>query len=177
MTMRVTKLDAARRQLQTAIQLWFEDGDVISVHTLSAAAHGIIHDLNRAKKGPPLLFDSPTFDKKFKQQAVSILKSFENFCKHADSRKHKETEMEFEPEATIGFIFTCIYGLTFLKEPLTPLETAFRSWVWVNRPNFLNEEIKKAVAENIEAKRLEVMRSIPKNKFLKTLLKVSGRTN
>src|SRR5207245_10811773 len=32
----VTKLDAARRQLRTAIRLWFEEGDPVSIHTLAA---------------------------------------------------------------------------------------------------------------------------------------------
>jgi hypothetical protein len=34
----VTKLDAARRQLKTAIRHGFEDGDPVAIHTLIAAA-------------------------------------------------------------------------------------------------------------------------------------------
>jgi hypothetical protein len=172
-TQTITKLEAARRQLDTAINLWFMDGDAVSVHTLAAAAHGIIHDLNRVKKGPPLLFDSPTIDAQFKKEAIRILKSFENFCKHADLRKQKETEMEFDSEVTIGFIFACLYGVAFLGYHLNGVELAFRSWVWVNRPQFLNYQLKKTVADRIEIKRLETLRIIPKGEFLKHFLKVS----
>jgi hypothetical protein len=35
----VTKLDAARRQLRTAIHLWFNDGDPVSIHALAFAAY------------------------------------------------------------------------------------------------------------------------------------------
>jgi hypothetical protein len=45
----VTKLDAARRQLKTAIKLWFEDGDPVAIHTLIVAAYEIIDILAGAK--------------------------------------------------------------------------------------------------------------------------------
>jgi hypothetical protein len=54
----VTKLDAAKRQLRTALRLWFDDGDPVSIHTLLAAAHEIIHTLYRRKGLRDLLFDS-----------------------------------------------------------------------------------------------------------------------
>ena len=40
-----TKLDAARRQLETAIALLFNDGDAISTHTLAYAAFGVLKDV------------------------------------------------------------------------------------------------------------------------------------
>ena len=41
----VTKLDAARRQLQTAIQLLFSQKDGVSIHTLAHASFGILKDV------------------------------------------------------------------------------------------------------------------------------------
>ena len=38
----VTKLDAARCQLETSIRLLFEQADAVSVHTLAYAAFGIL---------------------------------------------------------------------------------------------------------------------------------------
>jgi len=35
----VTKASAAKSQLETAIQLWFDDADPVSIHTLAVAAH------------------------------------------------------------------------------------------------------------------------------------------
>jgi hypothetical protein len=42
----VTKLDAARRQLETAITLWFHEADPVSIHALTGAAHNLLCDLN-----------------------------------------------------------------------------------------------------------------------------------
>jgi hypothetical protein len=46
---RVSKLDAARRQLDGAIQLWFSNGDPVAIHALVCAAHQIIQDINEKK--------------------------------------------------------------------------------------------------------------------------------
>jgi hypothetical protein len=43
---KVSKIDASRRQLDCAIDLWFRDGDPVSIHTLVSAAFEIIQDLN-----------------------------------------------------------------------------------------------------------------------------------
>jgi hypothetical protein len=44
-TLKVSKTDVAKRQIETAIRLWFFSGDPVSIHTLAAAAHQILHDL------------------------------------------------------------------------------------------------------------------------------------
>ncbi len=58
-TIRVSKLNAARRQLNCALELWFSDKDEVSVHTLAAAAHQIIYDISK-KKGVQDLFLIPS---------------------------------------------------------------------------------------------------------------------
>src|SRR5271165_3353782 len=47
----ITKFEAARRQLGTAIVLWFSDDDPVSIHTLACAAYEIIHKLTK-KRNP-----------------------------------------------------------------------------------------------------------------------------
>ena len=42
---RLSKIEAARRQIESAIWLWFVDDDMVSVHTLAAAAHRTLVDL------------------------------------------------------------------------------------------------------------------------------------
>lgn len=46
---KVSKLDAAKRQLGTAIRLYFSDGDPVSIHTLTAAAYNILRDVTKQK--------------------------------------------------------------------------------------------------------------------------------
>ncbi len=42
---KLTKLEAARRQIESAIWLWFVDDDHVSVHALAAAAHRLLLEL------------------------------------------------------------------------------------------------------------------------------------
>lgn len=45
MTEPISKIDGARRQLDTAIDLYFDDADSLSVHTLAFAAFKVLFDL------------------------------------------------------------------------------------------------------------------------------------
>ena len=53
-TIIVAKLDAAKRQLETAIRLYFSNGDPISIHTLAGAAYNIVWDVNKKRGGSPM---------------------------------------------------------------------------------------------------------------------------
>ena len=106
----ITKIDAARRQLRTAIELWFADGDPISIHTLAAAAYQIIHDLNRRNKGPDLLLDSKYIKDEKRREFVSLVKSTSNFMKHADRGKMGMAKsIEFSSDSNVGLI-TFFFG-------------------------------------------------------------------
>jgi hypothetical protein len=52
---KVTKLDAARRQLDVAVRLYFSSDDPVAIHTLVGAAHRILEDVNKARAGSPTL--------------------------------------------------------------------------------------------------------------------------
>lgn len=45
--MPISKLDAAQRQLDTAIDLWFRDRDGLAVFTLAYAGFRILFDVSR----------------------------------------------------------------------------------------------------------------------------------
>ena len=50
----ITKIDATRRQLRTAIRLFCQDGDAVSIHTLASAAQGVLDALLKPNgKGSP----------------------------------------------------------------------------------------------------------------------------
>jgi hypothetical protein len=50
----VTKWSAATSQLETAIQLWFNEGDPVSIHTLAVAAHDCFNALSTFASKPSL---------------------------------------------------------------------------------------------------------------------------
>ena len=84
--LRVSKLEAGKRQLETAIILYFNYGDTVSIHTLSAAAYGVLRDLNEKRGGEPMfkeplwqLMDTPEL-----REYRKLINQPENFFKHSD---------------------------------------------------------------------------------------------
>ncbi|MGI8956239.1 MAG: hypothetical protein ACR2II_04905 [Chthoniobacterales bacterium] len=47
---KLTKLEAARRLIESAIWLWFVDDDYVSVHALAAAAHRLLLELAASRE-------------------------------------------------------------------------------------------------------------------------------
>lgn len=52
---KVSKLDAAKRQLETVIRLYFAGRDPVSIHTLTAAAYNIVHDITANRGAEPMI--------------------------------------------------------------------------------------------------------------------------
>jgi hypothetical protein len=101
----VTKLDAARRHLSTAIRLWFHDGDPVSIHTLGYAAYEVIYVLSRkANRTDTLIFDSDVIKDEFRSDFNKLVKKAPNFFKHAD--KDTNNTLEFMPKfSEMFFLF------------------------------------------------------------------------
>jgi hypothetical protein len=77
------KLDAARRQLLTAIWLWFNEGDLVSVSTLAGAAHIVLDDLQHHKdRGRAMPFERIPEGMKA-EEWTRIIKEAQDFAKHA----------------------------------------------------------------------------------------------
>lgn len=119
----VRKLDAARSQLRTAIRLWFEDADPVSIHTLAVAAYGILHTLARRSGATDLLFDSLIIRKEMRNTWARLLKDHASFFKHAD---HDPTgEIAFPLFGNEIFILYSILALSKMSGTLSMEERAF----------------------------------------------------
>jgi hypothetical protein len=84
--LKISKLDAARRQLETAVTLYFHEADPVSIHTLAAAAYDVLRDLCRAR-GTALMIKDWVADyvkPEFVREIRDALNASQNFLKHAD---------------------------------------------------------------------------------------------
>lgn len=165
----VSHLDAARRQLKTAIVLWFADDDAVSVHTLATSAYQIIHDINRRAKGPPLIFDNPIISKELQKQAVASMKMHMNFFKHADFRKGETalTEIEFDPSLSELFMHAALLGLEYLKNALTDTESAFLFWCMLHRSDWFHQNSVDAFLKPMDVNTVNGLRRLNKGELFK----------
>ena len=92
----ISKLDAARRQLETAINLYFHEGDVVSIHTLASAAHEIVQNITKEKGGKPTLKESWNHDIKpeFLKEFSKKLRDAQTFLEHSRRDGHQSIELE-----------------------------------------------------------------------------------
>jgi hypothetical protein len=93
----IGKLEAAQRQLRTAITLWFDDGDAVSVHTLAFAAYEIFHAVSehRDPYRRGLLFDTLLIKDEFRCDWNKLVRREANFFKHGD--RDAEAVIDFDP--------------------------------------------------------------------------------
>ena len=128
-TERIKKLDAARRQLQTAIWLRFRGGDLAAIHALTAAAYEIIERLNSAAGGQAMLKglvrELGKLLPKKDQKHLKLLNAPEAFLKHA-ARDPRESH-DFDPRWTDGLMFEAATRYANLDR-LSPLLKLYVTW-------------------------------------------------
>ena len=166
---RVSKLGAARRQLDCAIELWFADKDDVSIHTLAAAAHQIIYDINKKKGGGELIFDSIVIKDERRSEFVALIKRDMNFFKHAD--QDPEGITEFVPLGSILFMLFSAAGLQQLGESLNDVEDTFVLWLALHHPDWINEAYRKTLEQTFPAQHLKGIQELSKKEFFKGFLR------
>lgn len=77
----ITKLDGARRQLDTAIDLFFGSGDSLSTHTLAWSAFKVLMDLYPKRREDDF---AATLDTMITKEGWKHMSGVANFLKHAD---------------------------------------------------------------------------------------------
>lgn len=171
----VGKMDAARRQLKTAIRLWFRDADPVSIHTLAYAAYEIIHTVSK-KRNPardPLIFDSDLVKEEYRSRVNIRLKEHANFFKHGD--RDGEAVIQFNPSLSQWFMFFCLLGLEFCGESLNDEEAAFRWWTAFHMPDILTEQGRDAMSKQFTPDGIAELRSLSKNEFFEAYLQAVAR--
>jgi hypothetical protein len=162
----VSKLDAARRQLATAIELWFHDKDQVSIHTLSFAAYEVIHSVSRKKgRTQTLIFDSPVVKKEYRGQFSSFVKRTASFFKHGEH--DPEGTIEFQPIISEFFIVFAIVGLDAIGISANEYEATFMWWFLFNRPEMLTQEGANKLFNLIPVDAIAELRELSKVEFFK----------
>ena len=153
----ITKTDAAERQLNTAIRLFFENRDHLSSYALAVASrevtddviqsrHSELYQRELARVGDPQkvrlsyremmkIGVKPEFYKDFQ----SLDRKWQNFLKHAD----RDPDDEIEPIKTKHLavvILTAIQNYTLLTQHWTIEMQTFFVWIAIAEPQLTNSE-------------------------------------
>jgi hypothetical protein len=169
---KVSKTDAARRQLETAVRLWFFSQDPVSVHTLAAAAHQVLHDLGKVRGSPTILRSVPGIDPQYIPEIRKMVSSYENFFKHAD--KDSDALLNFNPDATEIFLLDAAILYENLTKEVVPVLAVFRMWMYIKNPNYMNEDARAKLDQHFKMHGMDFTKTT-KSEFFKDYLEVGMR--
>lgn len=151
MELHISKLDAAKRQLEAAIHLFFRAGDPVSIHTLAGAAFRILDDIGSKQDIKSIhkqLLDWVKLEKK--DEVSKAINAAKNFFKHADSDPNGI--IKFNPESTTYYLMDASRMYYSLSQQNVPIFKLYDIWFAVRHPDImLPDENQKLLLENAVA--------------------------
>jgi hypothetical protein len=157
MSITITKLDAARSQIDTAIELWFMDRDPASIHTLACAGLDVINAL-----GAPLGELAMRYDPSRFKEWLPIVAEIRNFFKHAD--RNPEGTLEFKPSTNNHLLADCVDTFHRVTGSQTVTMRVFWSYFTLHNTQYF-------APATVEQLPIE-LRSLPKQQFFEECLSV-----
>ena len=154
--MRVNKVDAARRQIETAIKLLFSNGDPVAIHTLVAAGGRIVRDLCERRNTPGYIL-TKSLIKPGKEKAFHTgLSRATNFLKHAD-RDSEDILENVREEVNEHLIMLACMFYRDLGYTRTTAMAVFEAWYCAINPEAAEEGLAKVLLDNLFADSLRNM--------------------
>lgn len=150
----IDKFDVVRRQMREAVRLFFEQKDLVVIHTIIASSHQILFDLGRQKGIDSAIKNTSALRNNDMQQFLKTINYPYNFFKHADRDSDSKINIGPLERFTADFLMDAIVMLQRLSGDI-PLEAKVY-WFWFvskyheefdNCPD--DGEIKKMQAEKI----------------------------
>lgn len=148
--MKLTKIDSAKQQLETAVDLFFHNRDPVSTHTLTCAGYNILKDICDQKGLKHYTIKNLELIRPERQKEyVRIINEPENHFKHAD--KDPDKILEFNPQITEVILFDAIntYHNIIGGQLNSFLMGTFKMWFIMKYPELLKPEHAQ-VAKNIK---------------------------
>ena len=168
-TIQLTKLEAARRQINTAIRMYFLDMDIISTHAVLAGGLQIVSDL-ATKKGQRVGFEEflAPIVKERRKEFLLIIREPQNFLKHADREGHATAIYEYRTEALEIYLYLAAQAYQTFTGKATPEIKSVIAWISFRNPEILLEDEYKKNVDSYLARYGEVNAS-DKPMFLKNI--------
>jgi hypothetical protein len=145
----VTKQSAAISQLNTAIWLWFNDGDPVSIHALAVASHECLNGLLRHATGKES--DLWQWIEEQSESRKKRILATQNFFKHGSNQKAKILLATIDAEVFMMAAVKCCEALGKHRSALIQL---FAHRFLYEHPALMTDEALPIFAKNAEVHQL-----------------------
>ncbi len=137
---KISKIDAARRQLVEAIRMFFERRDQIAIHTVTCASYQILLDLRDEYEKNSLLYYCEYIRPEKRQEFISILRKAQNFFKHSKSDPNEILDFNINEKELALFDSCYLYSILYSDSFNNIVEMKlFLSWFIAKNPFILKE--------------------------------------
>lgn len=155
----ISKIEGARRQIDTAIDLYFNKGDSLSAHTLAFAAFKVLFDLYPRHRGDSF---ARQLDAMISKEGWRAMSGVANFLKHAD-RDPDALLQAHHPEQAMSIIGLATLLYRRIAGDFSPKMRAFDIWIEQEAHDDLGiEETDENEERAAEHKRIrDVVRILP----------------
>ena len=168
----LNKTNVARRQLETAIELFFREQDPVSIHTLTAAAYEVLADVARGRGQRMNLAEQleTLFPEEVANKLARLMRKPQNFFKHAE--RDVNASITFKPKQTADLLLDACTKFPEIAGYSTSAMTVFVYWYVINNdlPYKMTADQKSAF-ENLE----KAFRESPRHEFYSLGLQVVPR--
>lgn len=143
---KITKVQAAERQLVTAIDLFFRNADSVVIYSIACAAREIIHALCEKRKiktfFDEVLEEYPHISKKELRRLADL---YRNFFKHADQDPDAVLD-EFSDDANDAVIFVATHDFGRLVGGMPIEMQVFEVWFLACHPSKIRQGQEEQIA-------------------------------
>jgi hypothetical protein len=142
----ITKLDAAHRQLTTAIRMYFDDDDMVAIHTLTCAAREI-YEKHCAAHGVERMFEQieAANPERTARELWAILNGPRNFLKHPEASMDLSAALELNDEMNAAMLWVACHDCAMLCNEAQPPEVeAYNLWFLARFPHYSVDDAARA---------------------------------
>ena len=137
--MKLHKIEIARRQIDTAINLFLEKQDYLSVVTLAGAGEEIIGKLLTRSSKKNMVDSLKQLDERLSggrdfKIVNNEINGFRNSLKHANDENEDEIDIAESQEHAIAMITRALTNYASLKGDMSKQMRNFYKWLQENRP-------------------------------------------
>ena len=161
-SVRITKIDAAGRLIDAAIEMFFFGYDPVAIHTIAAASHDIVRALAKRRGVTGLSLGANLIEREFHKKWSDVTRSDISLLKHADNDQNDDVEVD--PELTEALLMFALRGLRRMGHTFNGLQAAYWTWFCLHHPaaTMIDMYSLKLPAETVAA-----LRAMPKSDFVR----------
>jgi hypothetical protein len=159
---RLTRIDAAGRLIDAAIEMFFFDGDPIAIHTIAAASHDIVRALAKRRGVTGLSLGANLIEREFHKQWNDLTRSDTNPLKPVDGDPNDDVEVD--PELTEALLMFALRGLRRMGHTCNGLQAAYWTWFCLHHPAATTIDM---YSLKLPPETVAALRAMPKGDFVR----------